>query len=301
METSFKPVNMDTSVQNPNNLNGDFSYANRNNGDDSSVNVLQIFLIGIAGVMCLVAIGIFVWSKSLSSSIASDKAQLEKTQDELSNTQMNGNRSFTSKLHAVKILIDTHPFITNIFEVLQNSTESGVYYNKFDTHKDSSSDNYILEVSGVSPNYTTLIQQIDVLKKDKTFLSYFPNTEIGDFKPNDKGSINFTIKIKSQISGIKERLPIDVVNDLSKGRTEANNIPLVENNTATTSVDTSFTDQVPATATPKIVTTPPKTKTKSAVTKPKSNPVSNPAPVNNPVTTPVGQTGSSPTIQPLAD
>lgn len=213
METSFKPVNMESLEQNPNNTNGDSSYSYKNREEDSGMGFFQTSLIIITSAMFLIAVSLFVWRLLLNNKITSSQVQLEALQKNLDSSQFDDVKKMSFKLRTAKILLENKPFISDIFKILEHSVEPGVVYNKFDTHNDVASGNYYVDISGTAPSYSVLIQQIDVLKKEAIYATYFLSTEVGDFKPNARGSIDFSMKIKSNINGVR---PDVVYSDLLK-------------------------------------------------------------------------------------
>lgn len=217
METSFKPVNIEGAQTNQNNTKGDVSYSYKGHEEDSGMGFFQITLITVTVVMFLIAGGIFSWRISLNSGIENKRQELDTKQQKIGVESLDEIKKISSKFHTAKNLIENYPFVSDIFKVLEHSVESGIVYNKFDTHTDTVTGNYYVDVSGTSPSYRTLIQQIDILKTEPSYLKYFSSTEVGDFKPNSKGNIDFSLKIKSNIKGIT---PLDVLSDLSKSKTD---------------------------------------------------------------------------------
>lgn len=217
METSFKPVNIEGAQTNQSNTKGDVSYSYKGHEEDSGMGFFQITLITVTVVMFLIAGGIFSWRISLNSGIENKRQELDTKQQKIGVESLDEIKKISSKFHTAKNLIENYPFVSDIFKVLEHSVESGIVYSKFDTHTDTVTGNYYVDVSGTSPSYRTLIQQIDILKTEPIYLKYFSSTEVGDFKPNSKGNIDFSLKIKSNIKGIT---PLDVISDLSKSKTD---------------------------------------------------------------------------------
>ncbi len=217
METSFKPVNIPETPQNPSAGSSYSSYQER--AGDASNGFFEFLLISITVIMFLISVGMFSWRMLLNSGIEDKRKELSIMQDQITAMKLDDIQKISTKFHTVKYLVENYPFIGNIFNVLEHSVEAGVVYNKFDTHFDSTNGGYSVDVSGIAPGYHSLIQQIDILKSDPVFLKYFVSTELGDFKLDDKGNVNFSFKIKSNINGVT---PLIVINDLSNSKLNYN-------------------------------------------------------------------------------
>lgn len=226
METSFKPVNI-AEDKNPSNVNGDISNPYKIRDEDSGRGFFQTLLVIVTVIMFLSATAVFAWRISLNSSIDNKKQELEADQQKIASIQFADFKKVPTKFHIAKILVENHPFVSDIFKILEHSVQSGIVYNKFDTHTDVASGNYYVEISGTAPGYRTLIQQIDIFKIDPIYKKYFLSTEVGNFKPNSKGEIDFSLKIKSNINGVD---PVNVMSDLSKSKIDS----MVDIGTSTT-------------------------------------------------------------------
>lgn len=248
MESSFKPISIPINTENAQpdtgsaNVSAPYSFVRHD--EESSSSFFQKVLIAVTVIMVLVAGGFFIWGFLLKSGIEGKRAQIEELQTKIQQFSSGDVKNITTKFHTAKILAKEYPFVTDIFSVLEHSVQDGVVYNKFDTHTDAVSGNYFIDISGVAPNYHTLIQQVDILKTDTTFAKYFVDVEVVSFKPNSKGSIDFSFKIKSNINGVD---PENLNNDLLKSRAEnnlnTNMMQLDQNNEVSTSIATS-TEQI---------------------------------------------------------
>lgn len=288
METSFKPVSIPTNTDGtqPNQggagVNTAYSFARHD--EESGTSPLQTILIVVTVIMVLIALGIFSWSMVLKTKIKDNRITIEGLQTEIQTkvASLNGDGStkkLTEKFHIAKIIASEYPYVTNIFKILEHSTQEGIVYNKFDTQSDVGGA-YSVNISGKSPGYHKLIQQVDILNTDEALKKYFSSIEVSSFKPNEKGEIEFTLKIKSNISGVD---PENLATDLSASKAD-------NNETGTTTDEVASQDNSGATSD--------QAQTKEQTTK---APVTAPAPAPKKVTQP--STPKSPSISqpPLYD
>jgi hypothetical protein len=86
-------------------------------------------------------------------------------------------------------LISGHKNLGNVFKFIEKEVMPSIWFNKFDF---SLIGGDIITLEGVGPNFITINQQIDVLKKE----GLVKGMTIGDIIINKDGEIGFALKIQ---------------------------------------------------------------------------------------------------------
>ena len=146
--------------------------------DDTDL--VSSLLTNIFVFLVLVSIALFGYNFYLSNSITGKQAQISDYEKNLDIQDLDGVKSLSSRINVAKKIVDQFPFITTSFMVVSKSVENSIFYKSFNLSSDDKSNGYTLILSGVAPNYKSVIQQVDTFKSN-TFSGNVSSVNVGLF------------------------------------------------------------------------------------------------------------------------
>jgi hypothetical protein len=176
-----------------------FNYATRK--ANGSIDWLNVILMLIAGGAVLVTLLLAVWHVLLQSSIDAKKTKLSAYEERLSHIPLQDIKKVSSKLKLANTLAKEYPYVTNIFQILEDSVDTNVTYSNFDMHYDLQKGGYLVSLSGTAPDYKTLAMQMDLLKSP-VYATYISGLSLEGLHPNSKGGVDFGLKMGIGVKGI---------------------------------------------------------------------------------------------------
>lgn len=170
----------------------------------SKTSLIQVLLIIILTGCALIAGGMFGYSYYLSSQIDAKKEKLTQIDDGvgavLSSDMLPEMRDLSSRIKIVNQLITQHPSVNVAFKIIEDSVENQVTYKNFSLNN-AGGKGYTLSLSGVAPDYKTVVQQLETLKR-KPYTAYISGVKVTNLSPDDVGRINFSLSMNVSISGL---------------------------------------------------------------------------------------------------
>jgi hypothetical protein len=93
---------------------------------------------------------------------------------------------YQNKISDFSNLIKDHPFYSKIFPYLEQKTHKQIYFSRMDLDFENST----ISLSGQSPNFSVLAQQLEVFKEDPSFQTQLKEVTLGK-----EGKVDFKIEI----------------------------------------------------------------------------------------------------------
>jgi hypothetical protein len=173
--------------------------------------IVDLILIAAFGISILIAVGMFGYSYYLSSQIESKKATLKSYESSLGSLPLEDMRKLSNRMKIVSKLLAQHPSVNAAFKIIEDSVEDAITYDQFSIHYIDLTKSYELVLSGRSPDYRALAQQMDKLSQ-KPYSNYLQGLKLDSLTLDPKGFVRFSIKSGVAIIGL---LPADL--NLSDG------------------------------------------------------------------------------------
>lgn len=196
--------------------------------------------------------------------------QIKALESKLTSLPLPEMLDFYSKTNSINTALKNHVYITSVFSVLSNAVEKNVYFKKFDfSSRDAGG--YDLNITGVSPDYESIVRQLDVINADK-YKKVFKFAELKSITTDQYGNITFDIKITTNPTIREDYINTDgpVINNKINLQ-KLNSVPLAQ------PVDSSLNPAVNATSSP---TTTMNTTNTTNNRPANNNPVSTTTPIN---------------------
>jgi hypothetical protein len=190
----------------------------RNQGEQRSY--LQLFLFAAFGLSILWSLGSAGYLYYLNTQIDDKKAKLASYEKDLGGLPLENMRSMSNRLKVINQLVKQHPSVNVAFKLIEDSIENPITYNKFDLRYSPTTRSYELALGGVAPDYKSVVQQIDTLKREP-YSNYINKVDFNGINLDEKGYVNFSLQMAVGIIGL---LP-DQVN-LTTGNAEESSIPV---------------------------------------------------------------------------
>jgi len=200
---------------------------------ESGRGILDTVALGIFLLMIGVVAVLFGYKYYLQSTVAGQKATIDSYESRLSGIPLEEIHALSNRLKVINQLVKDHPSVNAAFKVLESGVENAVTFTNFNLSYDNGSKAYSLSLAANAPDYRSVVQQMDTLKR-KPYASYFPNIKIEELRPDSSGRVAFNMKMGANIKGV---LPEGILLD-----TESSQVSV-----ATTTVVTQTAS--PATAT----------------------------------------------------
>ncbi|KKT40959.1 MAG: hypothetical protein UW30_C0015G0030 [Candidatus Giovannonibacteria bacterium GW2011_GWA2_44_13b] len=142
-----------------------------------------IFLI-LAGVFSGL---LYLYKKILIRQIDQQRAVLADLDTKFEPSLINELERLSNSINNAKALINSHTYISPIFDFLEKNTLPDVSFSTFNYNADKKT----LSLAGEAPSYTEIASQIKIIQNQPEILSAtFSNTSL-----KETGSVNFTTVI----------------------------------------------------------------------------------------------------------
>lgn len=175
---------------------------------DDGPDFVVIALFGVFIILLLVSAGMYFYMSSLEKKIEGKKSELSQYEGSLKGVPIEEIKAISTKLKVTSQLVREHPFVSTVLKIIELSIEDGITWNTFSITLSDKTNNYILNLAGISKDYSSIYRQAEVFKKEP-YSKYLSKIEVSPLKlPDDKGNIKFTMSMNVSIKGI---LPDSVV------------------------------------------------------------------------------------------
>jgi hypothetical protein len=177
-----------------------FAYKNRNKSKFNVYFQLVIFLI--FGCVAVASIGLVMYQNTLKIQISNRKETLDGLQASFKKVPTDDMVKLSSRLGLINKIINERVSVRAAFTILEESINPSVIYDTFSLSKSKKNDFYDISFGGRTNSYTSLYQQIEILKS-KQFAGVFKKMDITGIGPLDKkGLTNFKAAGSLSIAGV---------------------------------------------------------------------------------------------------
>lgn len=168
---------------------------------ESSGSLLKFSLAVILLGSVLFTLVTFLYSSYLNRQIEASKQILSDSNTLLGELPISDMKSFSDRVKFVRDQIENHPYPLTSFRLLESSVENGVYFTNFSLTELQNTGTYNLDLTGSSPNYRSIIQQIDTLRSEP-YNKFVRDLEVVSLTPDKTGVITFSLRMKMNIKGV---------------------------------------------------------------------------------------------------
>jgi hypothetical protein len=195
-------------------------------------------------VLTVVALSFFTYKIYLDRRLENKKAELEIYKNQAKQLELQSMKSLSTRLKFVNTLVKEYPYTSSLFSLIERTTENKITYTSLDLRRDPQTGTYTLGLSGQAADYKAIAAQIDVLKQTP-YSAYFNSIKVESVKPDQKGYVEFTFKMKVNVAG----LDMDTLNqalalaDMAGSATTSDVMPVsavAATSTATSTAPNSF-------------------------------------------------------------
>lgn len=207
--------------------------------------IVQLILMAVFGAAVLIAVGLFGYQYYLSSQIDTKKALLADYESRLGTLPLEDMRKLSNRIKIINQLVKEHPSANVAFRIVEDSIENQITYQRFELRYNTQTKGYALQLGGTAPDYKSIAQQVDTLKR-KPYTTYIQDIVVEGLQLNERGNIGFTLKMPIMIAGL---LPEGI--NLSDGAAArvASTSPIMGTSSSTVPVLTTTSTTTTATST----------------------------------------------------
>lgn len=240
MPFSFKPAILPTGTE-----GSSFSFGSTDDlmarAQEGGVSFIQMAVYAAFGIACFISVLLFGYKYYLNSQIEEAKVKISAKEKELSGFRIDDMRSLSVRIKAISQLTKEHPYVNAAFRILENSIENQIMYKSFNLR--SVQGKYTLVIEAVSPDYKSIVQQVDTLN-NPPYNMYIPSIKVNGLVPDKTGKITFSMEMPISVTGT---LPEDL--NFSYGASARASSTAVEISNATTTGVTQNASSTNATST----------------------------------------------------
>ncbi|MDD5152746.1 MAG: hypothetical protein PHS95_01960 [Candidatus Pacebacteria bacterium] len=152
----------------------------------------------IASVCFVLSIGLFaglyLYNISVTKQVSNKQKEIDAT-EVYDQAGIDKATSFRTRVELAQTLLNAHLAVSPIFNFLTQNSLNSIYYSDFSFKKEA--DNWVLDLTGEAPSYSSLAYQTDVLQKNitennKKELSSF---ELSNVTLTKFGTVAFALKV----------------------------------------------------------------------------------------------------------
>lgn len=178
-----------------------FAYKNRGKSKFSVYFQSAIFLL--FAVVSIAALGLFSYQVMLKSQISGREEKLAQIQNGFKKPKIEEIQKLSSRLALINKIVKERVSVLAALTLVEETVNPEVQYTKFSLSKDKNSNGYDLAFEGQTNSYSSLYQQLEVIKS-KEFSPYLQKITIAGISPLDKkGLVNFKVYAKAGIPGVE--------------------------------------------------------------------------------------------------
>ncbi len=219
---------------------------------EHGTSAFHALLFFVFGATVFISAALFAYMYYLSSQVEGKKATLASYEAQLATLPLEDMRKLSNRIKIINTLVREHPSANVAFRIIEDSVENQVVYKRFELRYNDQAKSYALQLGGVAPDYKSVAQQVDTLKR-KPYTTYIPSVSVEGLQPDDLGRIGFTLKMPITIAGL---LPEGLnLSDGAAARVASSTDSFLQSNTVQTSSSTiQVGSTTQATSTPKVGT-----------------------------------------------
>ncbi len=151
--------------------------------------VLSIIAVSVFSIAVILAIGVFIYQRSLVRDINTMNAKLVSAKTAFEPGFIDELVKLDRRISAAEEVLSSHTVTTPIFGLLENETIQGVSFSDFSYILDAKKQPSI-SMKGQAVNFLAIASQSDVFSSDKKII----NPLFSELNLDDKGTANFAFK-----------------------------------------------------------------------------------------------------------
>lgn len=200
-------------------------FAFRNEKTSKTAIYFQAGLFVVFLITVVISFALFSYQSTLKIQISNRKATLEEVQKGYTALPLDDMKKLSSRLTLINKIMNERASVRTALIILEESVDKPVTYNKFSLSKSKTTNNsYDISFGGDTNSYTSLYQQLDILKS-KMFGTVFKKITIGGIGPLDKkGITSFKVDGTIAIAGIDPD-SFTIIHKNSDGTIDASSTP----------------------------------------------------------------------------
>jgi hypothetical protein len=174
----------------------------RNRDQEMTVNAyLQILLMVVSALFVLASVILFAYSKYLTSSIESKKAELIAKDATFKEYPLEDMKRLSKRFTVLGLLMKDYVSARSPLRFLEDVVEKQVVFNNFVFSKNLNSSGYTMSFKILTNNYRALIQQLDALNLTQ-YSKVVPQPKIGNLTDINSSSLTIQISAPVFVQGI---------------------------------------------------------------------------------------------------
>ena len=250
------PVLSNIGIPLSNNTNTNESYLAGVRFPVEKVGIAGIIIIGLFIMSIITTAVLFGYHYYLIKKVESSQTKLNEYEKKMGEIPLEDMGRLSNRLKIVGKLIKEHPSVNAAFRIIEETVENNITYKKFDLHPATGSNSYELRLSAVAPNYKSVVEQIDTLKR-KPYSNYVISPTLTSINLDDQGGVSFSISMLVPIVGV---LPEDLtfneaVSEVEQFLLDVSTSTILNNSTTTMLQASSSKNLIPSTSTQPILST----------------------------------------------
>ena len=168
--------------------------------DETTTDIFTILIYLITAGTIITTIALTAYHSYLETQVSAKKDALATYEKKLGGLPLVDMQRLSNRFKILGPLLKDHPSVNTVFRVLEDSVENPITYTRFDMHLDDTSKAYILALSASSPDYKSVIQQLDTFKR-KPYSDYLGAVSVEGLRPDDTGRVLLNMKMPLLIKG----------------------------------------------------------------------------------------------------
>lgn len=158
-------------------------------GEKRHGNPLVSISVAIIVITMIVLGGLYFYKNYLVTQKDNLSISLDKVKNSFDQDTINELELFDKRISASGVVLSKHLVLSPMFELLGNLTIPQVQYTKF-THE-SKDNNFMVKMSGVSPDYKTIAMQAEIFNSAKGRL--FKNVVFSNLNKDKSNNVTFDV------------------------------------------------------------------------------------------------------------
>jgi len=181
------------------------------------INIFLVVAVIIFIVSIVAALGVFIYQRSLVSSISDMSTRLAKARDEFELGFLDEVYKLNSRIGVAKELLGTHVAPSAIFSLLEETTLSSIRFRSMSLSGMLSRD-ITIALQGEANSYNSIALQSDVFGSNPAF----KDPIVSDFGPDERGNVSFDFNAVIDPSFISYRKTISASGIQTSGKSKLN-------------------------------------------------------------------------------
>ncbi len=179
-----------------------------NSTDSGGMSLFLLLSIILFIVAVSMAVGVWLWQKSLVTQIEKDKAALVAAKDSYEEDTINPLVRLNDRIEVSQTLLNNHLAVSPVFTLLEQNVLKNIRLKSM-KFSDAGENKIQIDLSGTAANYDALSKQSDAFGSDN-LRKFISAPVVSDFSPTADGSVsfNFTATVDPRLVSYGNTLPV---------------------------------------------------------------------------------------------